>query len=164
MRRSTKKTAAKRKATRKAYTYLREIEIRYRKRRVSGKTPTAKPIRGAQQVVDLFHDLQDETKEKLITISLDAKLKIICFEVVAIGSVASVYVRPFEAIRASLPLNPYGIILVHNHPGGDPRPSREDKTLTRELKKLTDAGGLTVHDHIIIGADGYFSFAEHDLL
>jgi DNA repair protein RadC len=145
-------------------TYLREIEIRYRKRRVPSDSPVGKPIQGIKQVLELFSDLQNETKEKLITVSLDGKNTIICFEVVAIGSVASIYLRPFEAIRASLPLNPRGVIILHNHPSGDPIPSRDDKSFTKELKKLTDAGGLAFLDHVIIGDGDYYSFAEEGKL
>ena len=50
------------------------------------------------------------------------------------GSVNSIYLRPFEIIRGSLSLNPTGIILVHNHPSGDPEPSKDDRELTKSLK------------------------------
>lgn len=151
-------------SSKKGMTYLREIEIRYRKRPIKDSSATNKPIRGAKQIFQLFSDLQNATKEKLITISLDAKLKIICFEVVAMGAVKAIYIRPFEALRSSLPLNPEGIIIVHNHPSGDPKPSREDKKFTKTLKQLTDAGGLRLYDHIIIGEESYFSFAERGWL
>lgn len=144
--------------------YLREIEIKFKKKRVKSGVAVNQPINRPQQVYKLFQDLQTETKEKLISISLDAKLKILCFEVVAIGSVQAIYGRPFEALRASLPLNPAGIIVVHNHPSGDPTPSEKDKEFTRNLKTLTDAAGLKFYDHIIIGDEQYFSFAEAGLL
>lgn len=159
-----KKTAAskKRKPTKPAY--LREIQIRYKKKRVKAGSPVGEKIVRAEQVVELFSDLQNEAKEKLITISLDTKLRIICFEVVEIGSFHSISFRPFEAIRAAIPLNLYGIILIHNHPSGDPRPSREDKQMTKRVKLLADAGGFAFHDHIIIGDGEYYSFAEQGLL
>jgi len=157
-----KKASVKKKVAKP--TYLREIQIKFRKKRVSADSPVGKPITDSRHVYQLFKDLENESKEKMIAISLDAKNKIICFEVVAIGSLKSIYVRPFECIRASLPLNPYGVILIHNHPSGDPTPSVADKTFTKELKKLTDAGGLAFHDHLIIGDEGYFSFADAELL
>ena len=114
-----------------------------------------------QQIVELFSDLQNEAKEKLITISLDASLKILCFEVVAIGSAYSMSLRPVEAIRAAIPLNPYGIILVHNHPTGEPAPSPEDEKFTARLLIATKALGIFLHDHIIIGDESkYYSFNE----
>jgi len=157
------KCTKKKKAPRKS-AYLREVQIRFRKKRIKDGSPVEKPIGDSRQIYELFQDLQNETKEKLITISLDIKLKIICFEVVAIGSLTSIYTRPFEAIRAALPLNPYGIILVHNHPSGDPSPNKVDKNFTKKLMTLTKAGGLYFLDHIIIGDEDYFSFADKELI
>jgi DNA repair protein RadC len=138
----SKRTAAVKKRKTAKPSYLREIQIRYKKKRVKAVSAVGKKIVRAEQVVELFSDLQNDAKEKLITISLDTKLRIICFEVVAIGSFHSIFFRPFEAIRAAVPLNPYGIILVHNDPSGDPRPSAQDKQMTKRVKLLADAGGL----------------------
>ena len=144
--------------------YIREIEIRYKKRRVKSDAPIEQPLTDPQQVYELFSDLQNEAKEKLITISLDTKLKILCFEVVAIGAVASIYTRPIEVLRAAIPLNPYGIIVIHNHPSGDPTPSESDKKFTSALLINTKSLGLEFYDHIIIGRDNYFSFAKDGLM
>ncbi|MEM6779768.1 MAG: JAB domain-containing protein [Planctomycetota bacterium] len=115
-------------------------------------------------VVELFRDLQNETKEKLIAISVDAKLKIITFEVVSIGSVSAISLRPFEILRTPVVVNAFGVILVHNHPSGDPKPSAEDKKLTKTVAKLADSGGIAFHDHIIIGDDDHYSFRTAGLL
>jgi len=112
----------------------------------------------------LFSDLQNEAKEKLIVICLDVKLKIICFEVVAIGSLCAIYARPVEALRAAIPLNPYGIIVVHNHPSGEVQPSDEDKEFTKKLMRSTNDLGLTFHDHVIIGDGEYYSFSDAGLM
>lgn len=160
---SRKKASGKKKKASKP-AYLREIQIRYKKKRVKAGSPVGKSIAGAKQVYELFSDLQNEAKEKLIAISLDAKLKIICFEVVAIGSVCTVYARPFEVLRGAIPMNAYGLILVHNHPSGDTTPGLEDKRFTKDLKKLTESGGIELHDHVIIGDGDYYSFAEAGLM
>ncbi|MBW3568369.1 MAG: DNA repair protein RadC [Proteobacteria bacterium] len=144
--------------------YIREIELRYKKRRVKSEAPVHEPLTDAKKVYELFSDLQNEAKEKLITISLDTKLKMLCFEVIAVGSVNAIYARPFEALRASIPLNPYGVIMVHNHPSGDPTPSEGDKIFTSNLLLYTIAGGIEFHDHIIIGHEKYFSFAKEGLM
>jgi len=148
----------------KKQTYIREIELRYKKRRVKSDAPVNEPLASPQKVYELFSTLQDEAKEKLITISLDAKLKILCFEVVAVGSVHSIYARPIEVLRAAIPLNPYGIIVVHNHPSGDPTPSIEDEKFTSNLLINTTSLGLNFYDHIIIGHDRYFSFTEDGIM
>ena len=118
-------------------SYLREVQILYKRKRTNANLPT-KSIRGASQVFELFSDLQNETKEKLITINLDARLKIICFEVVAIGSADAILVKPFEVIRSSVALNAHGIIVVHNNPSGESTPSRNDRKFTEALRKITD--------------------------
>lgn len=150
--------------TKKLPTYIREIEIRYKKRRVKSDAPVDKPLTDPQRVYELFADLQNEAKENLITISVDVHLKLLCFEAVAIGAVNSIYVRPIEALRAAIPLNPHGIIIVHNHPSGDPTPSPEDEKFTANLLINTTSLGLEFYDHIIIGNHGYFSFTERGVM
>ena len=160
---SRKKVAGKKKKAVKP-AYLREIQIRYKKKRVKAGSPIGKRIAGAKQVFELFSDLQNDGKEKLVTISLDVRLKVICFEVVAIGSLCAVYARPVEMLRAAIPLNPYGIIVVHNHPSGEAEPSSEDKEFTKKLKRSTEDLGLVFHDHVIIGDGDYYSFVEAGLM
>ena len=165
---STKTTKKKKKLTNKKSkarpAYLREVEIRFKKKQVSGGSTPGKPLTDSRQVFELFKDLENENKEKLVAISVDAKLKIIAFEVVAIGSVASIWARPFEALRAAIPLNALGLFIVHNHPSGDPTPSKQDKTFTKKLARICDDGGMEFHDHIIIGDNSYFSFADESLM
>ena len=157
--------AAKKAAKKKAKpAYLREVSIKYRKRRIKDGSPVNQPLTDAEKVYALFRDLEDETKEKLIAISLDTKLKIIAFEVVSIGSVSAIYTRPIEAVRASIMVNAYGIIILHNHPSGDPTPSRADKAFTKKLVRSCNDLGIAFHDHIIIGQDGFFSFQEEGLM
>ena len=68
------------------YKYIREIDIKYKKKRIKNNSPINEQACSPNQIIELFSDLQNEAKEKLITISLDANLKILCFEIVAIGS------------------------------------------------------------------------------
>jgi DNA repair protein RadC len=64
-------------------------------------------------------------------------------------------------VQAALRHHAAGIFLVHNHPSGEPSPSREDKRLTRELIHACRVMGITIHEHLIIGDNTYFSFADH---
>ena len=137
--------------------FLREIEIRYKKKKIS-REGIAGEITCPADVVKLFHGLQDETKEKIITINLDAKNKILCFEIVALGSVQSIYVRPMEVFRTAFPVNAYAAVVLHNHPSGDPTPSESDKEFTRTLNRMATDMGLKFLDHIIVGRDSYYSF------
>ena len=152
------KQAAKKKTARPKY--LREIHVRFKKKRVSANSPVNEPLTDPVKVVDLFKDLQNETKEKLIAISVDVRLKIITFEVVSIGSAEAVYAKPAESIRTAILVNASGLIMVHNHPSGDPKPSAADKKFTRWLTKTCETMGIPLHDHIIIGeGDSCYSFA-----
>ena len=139
--------------------YLREVEIRYKKKRAANKAVDA-TINSPGDVVKLFRGLKDETKEKLITINLDNQNKILCFEVVAIGSVNSIHVRPMEVFRTAFPVNAQGVVVLHNHPSGNPTPSEADNAFTIKLNRLAQDMGLKFIDHIIIGKDSYYSFKE----
>jgi DNA repair protein RadC len=85
-------------------------------------------------------------------------------ELVAEGSIdqAAVYVR--EIIRRAIDLGSAAIILVHNHPSGDPAPSKQDIALTREVVQAGKPLGIAVHDHIVIGAKGHASLRAMGLL
>ena len=157
-------TKSKKKQTSSKHEYIREIVISYRKKRVPSTSPQGKSIRGAEQLVRLFSDLQNETKEKMIAVSLDTRLKIITFEVVAIGSIKSIYFRPAETLRATIMVNGYGVVILHNHPSGDITPSPEDKIFTKNLLTSANSLGIELHDHIIIGDGAYYSFAEQGML
>jgi DNA repair protein RadC len=141
------------------YSYLREIEIKYKRQKVEDKAIGHKVINAAT-IVRLFADLQNDSKEKLITVNLDSRNKILCFEVVAIGSVAAIYLRPMEVFRTSILVNASSAIVIHNHPSGDPTPTREDHEFMEKLVRITNDLGLKFNDHIIIGSKQYYSFAN----
>jgi len=144
-------------------TYLKEIEIKYKITRINDKV-IGKRVTDAKLVAELFADLQNETKEKFIAINLDAQNKILCFEVVAIGSVDAIYLRPMEVFRTSIIVNASAVILVHNHPSGEPRPSPQDGEFTVKCMRIADDLGVKLYDHIIIGLDSYYSFAERGII
>ena len=160
-----KKTAAKKKTLAKMEpTFIREIELKFKKRRVKHELAGV-PLVSAERVAELFRDLQNEAKEKLIAIALDTKLKILCFEIISIGSLNAVYSRPFESVRTTILVNACCFIMVHNHPSGDPTPSQLDEDFTYELAGFGETGGIPLEDHIIIGeGESYYSFAEAGLI
>ena len=83
---------------------------------------------------------------------LDRKNRIISDELLSIGTVDHVPVYPREVIKRALILNASALILIHNHPSGDPTPSEADLSMTKEIQKGCKYLGLTLHDHIIVGA------------
>ena len=98
-----------------------------------------------------------ETVEQFRVLFLDKKNRLIADEVQQVGTVDHTPVYPREVIRRSLELSATALILVHNHPSGDPAPSSADVRMTREVADIAKPLGITVHDHIIIGKSGHAS-------
>lgn len=116
------------------------------------------------QVFDTFSFLMKETKEMFITLHLDGKNRIIVMDLVSIGSLNQSIVHPREVFKTACLSNAAALILIHQHPTGDPSPSSEDIAITRRLKEAGEIMGIKVLDHIIIGQDEYLSFVERGLL
>lgn len=113
----------------------------------------------ATQVFDTFAFLRHETKEYFISLHLDGKNRVVCVDMVSTGSLNQSIVHPRELFKTALLSSAAAVLLIHNHPTGDPTPSTEDLTITRRLMDAGDMIGIKVLDHIVIG-DSYYSFAE----
>jgi DNA repair protein RadC len=116
-----------------------------------------------QQVFDAFQWLRRETKEWFLSLHLDGKNRIVCIDVVSVGSLNQSIVHPRETFKTALLSSAAAIILIHNHPTGDPTPSREDLAITRRLREAGDILGVKVLDHIIVG-DTFISFVSQGLM
>lgn len=116
-----------------------------------------------EQVADTFSFLRHETKEYFFSIHLDGKNRINCVDEVSVGSLNQSIVHPRELFKTALLSSAAAIILVHNHPSGDPTPSREDIDITRRMKEAGEILGVKLLDHIIVGSS-YLSFTERGLL
>ncbi len=116
------------------------------------------------QVYETFSFLMQETKEMFITLHLDGKNRIICMDLVSIGSLNQSIVHPRELFKTACLSNAAAIICVHQHPTGDPTPSSEDISITRRLKEAGEIMGIKLLDHIIVGDNQYLSFVERGLL
>lgn len=118
-----------------------------------------------QEVADyLMEEMSEYKQEHFRILLLDSKLKIFKVEEISIGTVNSSLVHPREVFCKAIRQHAVSIILVHNHPSGDPYPSMEDQNITRRLKKAGELLGINVIDHIIIGESDYLSFQELGLL
>lgn len=102
--------------------------------------------------------------EQFRILFLDTKNVIVADEEQAKGTLDHVPVYPREVVKRALELNAAAIILVHNHPSGDPTPSRADIQMTAQIDQAASALGITVHDHLIIGKSCEFSFRAQGLL
>lgn len=98
-----------------------------------------------------------EEREQFRILFLDKKNKLIRDEVQHTGTVDHTPVYPREVVKRALELSATAIILVHNHPSGDPTPSKADIEMTIKVDEVSASLGITVHDHIIIGRDGHTS-------
>jgi DNA repair protein RadC len=103
-------------------------------------------------------------REEFRLLFLDKKNGLIGDEVMQRGTVDHTPVYPREIIRRALQLNASAVILVHNHPSGDPTPSRADIEMTEEIVNLATPMGIIVHDHLIVGRKGHASFRALGLL
>lgn len=117
-----------------------------------------------REVYETFRFLMHETKEMFLTAHLDGKNRIICMDLVSIGSLNQSIVHPRSVFQTACLSNAAAIILIHQHPSGDPTPSAEDISITRRLKEAGELMGIKVLDHIIIGDGEYVSFVERGLV
>lgn len=116
------------------------------------------------QVYEMFRFLMLEVKEVFICLHLDGKNRIKCVDLVSVGSLNQSIVHPRSVFQTALISNAAAIILVHQHPTGDPSPSSEDIAITRRLREAGEIMGIKILDHIIIGEGQYLSFVERGLL
>ena len=130
---------------------------------ISGYISTGDRYTSPSQVFDTFQFLQRETKEYFIALHLDGKNRILCIDMVSVGSLNQSIVHPRETLKNSLLSSAAAIILIHNHPTGDPAPSSEDIAITKRLREAGEIIGIKILDHIIIG-DTYMSFVERGVM
>lgn len=122
-------------------------------------------ITSSDEVLDyLKHNLRDKAQEIFSVIYLNGRNAIIGMEELFHGSLTSSAVYPREVVKKVLKQNAAAIILVHNHPSGNLSPSQEDIKITKKLKDAVATIDVTVHDHLIIAGNDYYSFADNDYL
>lgn len=122
-------------------------------------------ISGWDAVLDYCHTVMAHREtEQFRVLFLDRKNLLIADEEQARGTVDHVPVYPREVVKRALDLNASALILVHNHPSGDPSPSDADIQMTGQICRAAEALGLTLHDHLIIGRSRELSFRAEGLL
>jgi DNA repair protein RadC len=93
---------------------------------------------------------------------VDGRHKVIGLDEVSTGTLTASLVHPREISKAAILANAGGIVLVHNHPSGDPSPSTEDREITSRLKQAAEIIGIPILDHVVLGHDRFHSFADCD--
>jgi len=100
-------------------------------------------------------------REQFLVCGLDAKHRIIGINIVSIGSLTLAIVHPCEVFKPLISMNAAACICAHNHPSSDPTPSHEDRVLTQRLRQAAELLGITLLDHLVLGENRHFSFADH---
>ncbi|WP_445475722.1 RadC family protein [Methanococcoides methylutens] len=122
-------------------------------------------IRSAGDVYSLLYPKHRELKKEILTaLYLDTKNQILREEVISVGSLNANIVHPREVFKSALMESSASVILTHNHPSGDPSPSREDIAVTEKLVEGGKILGINVLDHVIIGDGRYVSLKEEGFI
>ena len=108
--------------------------------------------------------LRFERKEHFLILLLDTRNRVIAMPTISIGGLAASIAEPREIFREAIQRSAASIILVHNHPSGDPQPSSEDIILTRRMMKAGELMGISVLDHVILGNDNFISLKDEGMV
>ena len=122
------------------------------------------PYQQYRSSADIYQAWKDhfseQYREEFYVLLLNAKNYLIGYSLISIGSATSTLVHPREVFTAVVHVGACAIILLHNHPTGDPHPSQEDLHITKQIREIGEAMGIPVLDHIIIGDNKYVSFMD----
>ncbi|WP_069997963.1 RadC family protein [Cellulosilyticum sp. I15G10I2] len=122
-------------------------------------------VSSPKTISDYFmEDMRHLKEENFVVILLDAKCKMLGHKVISTGSLTASIVHPREVYKVAVQKSAHSIIVVHNHPSGDPAPSKEDIQITKRLKEAGNMMGIPLLDHIIIGDGSYISLKEENTI
>lgn len=122
-------------------------------------------ISSPQDIAQIFIPiLRDEIKEKFIVVCLNSANRVIKYETISVGNLNSSVVHPREIFKVAIDNSSASIILIHNHPSGNPEPSNEDIRLTKKIVESGKILDIPVFDHLIIAGETYTSFVEKRLI
>ena len=112
----------------------------------------------------LVPGLADADRERCVVALLDTKHRLLRTETVSVGSLAHTFMSPREVFRDALLCNAAALVLAHNHPSGDPEPSRDDEQVTRRLVRAGELVGVEVLDHLVVGGERWVSLARRGVV
>ena len=132
-------------------------------KRINLSKSSIKRISCAEDVFKLFHDrLKDEKQENFIVLLLNTKNYIIGEALITKGVLDASILDPREVFKPAIRNSAAKIVLIHNHPSGDPSPSQEDLDVTKKIIQSGETLCIKVLDHVIIGKEGWWSWVEDD--
>lgn len=132
-------------------------------KRIFKNDPTVK-INSPSDVVKVIGHIRDKKKEHFVALYLDARNQLITTEIISIGTLNSSLVHPREVFSPAIKHNAVSIIVAHNHPSGDPEPSRDDELVTKRLVEAGKILGIDVVDHIVITKLDHVSLKDKGLM
>jgi len=131
-------------------------------RRLAGhRLDPGQPLRSPEDVHRHFYPrLRDVLHERFLALLLDGRHRVLREVAISQGTLTASLVHPREVFRAAVREAAAALVLVHNHPSGEPAPSREDREVTRRLVRAGEVVGVRVVDHVVVAERGYYSFRE----
>ncbi len=138
--------------------FVKAVAERYHEKKLLDKDP----LTNSRDLFDyLYSSMASKDRECFKVLYLDARNRVLVSEVLFQGTLTASSVYPREVVKSALNRRAAAVIFAHNHPSGDPEPSAADFTVTRQLVFACMTMGITVHEHLVIGDQVYFSFADH---
>ncbi|HLC42797.1 MAG TPA: DNA repair protein RadC [Methylomirabilota bacterium] len=144
--------------------YVKELVLKFRRRPVPEDSPLGLCVGHPEDVWRLMRHLIDEPQEVFCVLHLNAQNILQSVAEVSRGTLSASLVHPREIFRGAIMASAAHLVLVHNHPSGDPTPSGEDVRLTRQLCECARLMDLRIHDHVIIGDDRFVSLAQRGII
>jgi DNA repair protein RadC len=142
----------------KAATLKAAFELCQRGLKIS--SPTKITIDNAKDTFAQVAALRDKKQEHLIALFLNARNELLAKETIAVGTLTANLISPREIFTRALDHLAASVVLAHNHPSGDPKPSEEDIRITEKLIAAGKVMDVTLFDHLIVSTDGYFSMRQ----
>jgi len=144
---------------------LKAIHEMRRRLEYEGVRPAGATVKGPEDAVkEVRARLKGKKKEHFLTVMLDTRNHVLGISEVSMGSLDASIVEPREVFQPAISASARSVLLVHNHPSGDPQPSEEDINLTRRLVKAGDLLGIEVLDHIVVSDSSHLSLKAKGLM
>jgi len=148
--------------TAKSITILAALELGIRRELTKNKKET---IRCSKDIADYLRTkLQYKKRELFVVVFLNHANKILQYETISEGGITGTVADPRIILKKALEYNATSLILSHNHPSGQLKPSRQDQEITLKIKEAAKYFDITITDHIIVSHEGYFSFADEGMI
>lgn len=129
-------------------------------RRIFRYTPESPILNSPLAIYRYVQNMITEPQEIIRALYLSGKLTVLRDEIIAVGSLNSAFISPREIFRPAFLANATTVVIVHNHPSGDPSPSSEDKALTKYLVTTANLLTLSIQDHVVVAQNGFVSLRE----